>query len=137
MKGGSWDDFVQWLKDSKIVSKVGSVLLPAAGGALAGLFTANPLGLAAGAAAGEAGAEWLKSQGFGRCRCGGASGLAISPPGTRLGQHGMGKVKGGSVLAMPRAALGTAGMMGGRRRRKGKGIGEFNTISSSFGQVSF
>ena len=72
-------------------------------------------------------------------------GLSINPPGQRLGQGRKGiqrppveyipRPKGGMVSAMPRDALGTAGMMG-KGRRKGKGVGEFNTISSSFGQIS-
>lgn len=67
MKGaGAWDGFVKFLKDSKIISTVGKVLLPAGAAALAGLATANPLGLAAGAAAGSAANNWIASQGFGR-----------------------------------------------------------------------
>lgn len=54
----------------------------------------------------------------------------------RMPVLGAGKKKGGMVSAMPRDALGAAGMMGKGRRRKGKGVGEFNTISSSFGQIS-
>lgn len=69
MKGaGVWDNFVRFLKDSKIISTVGKVILPAAGGALAALGTANPLGLAAGAALGSAANNYIASQGFGRKR---------------------------------------------------------------------
>jgi hypothetical protein len=77
MKGrGFWQDVGNWfsqagkdinqfLKDSKIVSKIANVVLPVVAGLGAGLLTANPVGIAAGAAAGSAGAEWLKSQGYG------------------------------------------------------------------------
>jgi len=58
----------KFLKQSKIVSKVGQVLLPAAGGALAGLATANPLGVPAGAAGGLALNDFLKAQGYGKMK---------------------------------------------------------------------
>jgi hypothetical protein len=58
----------KFLKQSKLASKVGQVLLPAAGGALAGLATANPLGAAAGGAAGLALNDFLKAQGYGKMK---------------------------------------------------------------------
>lgn len=130
MKGMGWSDFVNWLKDTKIISKVGSVLLPAAGGALAGLLTANPLGLASGAAVGEAGAEWIKSQGFGKRRsCGGTSVLVISPPGQRLGQKG--KMMKGKGLTI--SYNGT--YQNTRQPQLGAGGSAFGSVSSEFGQI--
>lgn len=67
---GVWDGFVRFLKDSKIISTVGKVVLPAAGAALAGLVTANPLAAGAAGAVGSAGANWIASQGFGKKRKG-------------------------------------------------------------------
>lgn len=61
----SWGNVNKFLKDSKILSTVGNVVLPAAGGALAGLVTANPLAAAAGGALGTSANQWLKSQGYG------------------------------------------------------------------------
>jgi hypothetical protein len=58
----------KFLKQSKIVSKVGQVLLPAAGSALAGLVTANPLAVPAGAAGGLAVNDFLKAQGYGKMK---------------------------------------------------------------------
>lgn len=65
MRGGSWDDFVGFLKDSHIISNIGNVVAPVLGGLAAGLVTANPIGAAVGAAAGSSANEWIKSQGFG------------------------------------------------------------------------
>jgi hypothetical protein len=116
---GIFDGFVKFLKDSKILSKIGGVLLPLAGGALGGLATVNPLGASIGAAAGSAGNKWIESQGFGK------GGLSISPIGQRLGQRGMGK----HTMKM-----------------KGKGCGcmrgygsstAFGTVSSEYGKVRF
>lgn len=128
MKGkGLWDNFVQFLKDSKILSKVGDVLLPVAGGALAGLATANPAGIAAGAAAGSAGAQWLKSQGFGRKRKGGCmSCLVISPNGQRLGQKGK-----GLTISQNGTYQNT------KMPQTGRGGSVFGTVSSEFGQIKF
>lgn len=62
---GFLEDVDKFLKQSKILSTVGNVLLPAAGGALGGLVTANPLGATAGGALGTSANQWLKSQGYG------------------------------------------------------------------------
>lgn len=144
MKGsGIFDGFVKFLKDSKILSKVGDVLLPVGGAALAGLFTANPLGAAAGAAAGSAGAEYLRSQGFGKntmkgmgCGCmmrggeAGSSTLAINPPGQRLGQRG-----GARTLAYNGTFQQVPGTQRGFGRMKGMGGTAFGTVSSEFGKI--
>ena len=98
MKGaGLFDGFVQFLKDSKILSTVGNVVLPVAGASLATLVSANPLVGAAAGAAGVSANQWLKSQGFGKkpMMVGGQSTLVINPPGTRVGQKGFKKIKGG------------------------------------------
>lgn len=137
---GIWEGFVKFLKDSKIISNVGQVLLPAAGGALGGtLGTAfSPVGTATGtalgAAAGKSAADWIKSQGFGKRKMmmgkGGMSNLSISPVGQRLGQRGM-RGKGitfglnGVIQTIP----GT--------KQNGKGVTAYNTVSSSFGNVKF
>lgn len=102
MKGaGLWDGFVDFLKSSKILSNVGGVLLPVATGALGGLLgttlggpAGTALGATTGAAAGKSGADYIKSLGFGKMR-GGDSRLVINPQGTRLGQSGVKKLKGG------------------------------------------
>ena len=147
MKGsGLFDGFVQFLKDSKILSNVGGVLLPAGGAALGGLLSANPLVGAAGAAAGLSANQWLKSQGFGAMR-GGDSRLVINPRGTRLGQRGTkikgkgcgcGKMRGGALTysvngvlsqvpgTLPGSAIGI---------QKGGGGMAFNTVSSEFGNI--
>ena len=130
MKGaGIFDGFIKFLKDSKILSKVGDVLLPVAGGALAGLFTANPLGIAAGSAAGSAGAEYLKSQGFGRMH-GGASTLVINPPGQRLGQRG-----GARTIAFNGTMQQVPGTRQGYGRMLGRGQTSFGSVSSEFGKI--
>ena len=146
MKGaGLWEGFVKFLKDSKVLSNVGGVLLPAAGAALGGtLGTAfSPVGTATGAAlgtaAGKSGAEWLKSQGFGRRKImmrGGDSRLAINPVGTRLGQKG--KMRGGAMTLSTNGTFqqvpGTpAGY--GYTTQMGRGITSFNTVSSQFGNI--
>jgi len=133
MKGaGIFDGFIKFLKDSKILSKVGDVLLPVAGGLAAGLFTANPLGAAAGASVGSAGAEWIKSQGFGHGRMhGGASTLVINPSGQRLGQRG-----GARTLAyngMFQQVPGTQRGFG--KRMMGMGGTEYGSVSSEFGKI--
>jgi hypothetical protein len=131
MKGsGIFDGFIKFLKDSKILSKVGDVLLPVAGGLAAGLFTANPLGAAAGAAAGSSASEYLKSQGFGRMH-GGASTLSINPPGQRLGQRG-----GARTIAyngMFQQVPGTQRGFG--KRMIGMGGTEYGSVSSEFGKI--
>ena len=103
-----------------------------AGGLAAGLFTANPLGAAAGAAAGSSASEYLKSQGFGRRMKmhGGESGvstLAINPNGQRLGQRGSG------------VTIGYNGIIQNVPRVFGKGIPPSNLgyISSSLGRPKF
>jgi hypothetical protein len=62
---GFWSEVDKNLKKSKILSKVGKVVLPAAGSAI-GTYFGPGLGTAAGAAVGDAGAEWLKSSGYGK-----------------------------------------------------------------------
>lgn len=133
MKGmGIFDGFVKFLKDSKILSKIGDVLLPVAGAALGGLFTANPLGLAAGAAAGSAGSEFLKSKGFGKKMRGGivSGALAINPQGQRLGQKGgaMTISYNGTMQQVPNTQRGYGHMMG-------CGGTEFGSVYSEFGKI--
>lgn len=79
---GLLEDISSNLKKSKLLSKVSEVLAPAAGGALGGLVTANPLGAASGIAAGGALTEWLKSQGYGESM----SGEGYSPQPLQLGK---------------------------------------------------
>lgn len=136
MKGsGIFDGFVKFLKDSKILSKVGDVLLPVAGGLAAGLFTANPLGAAAGAAAGSSASEYLKSQGFGHVKGhgrmhGGASMLTINPPGQRLGQRG-----GARTIAFNGTMQQVPGTQQGYGRMLGRGQTSFGAVSSEFGKI--
>lgn len=141
MKGaGIFDGFIKFLKDSKILSKVGDVLLPVAGGLAAGLFTANPLGAAAGAAAGSSASEYLKSQGFGGCGMmrkyrGGESGsstLVINPPGQRLGQRG-----GARTIAYNGVMQQVPGTMQGYGKRMiGMGLPTaYGSVSSEFGKI--
>lgn len=130
MKGaGLWDNFVSFLKNSKILSKVGDVLLPVGGAALASLLTANPLGAATGASVGSAGAEWLKSQGFGHMK-GHGSTLSINPPGQRLGQRG-----GARTLAYNGTFQQVPGTQRGFGRIKGSGGTEYGSVSSEFGKI--
>jgi hypothetical protein len=150
MKGaGLFDGFVQFLKDSKILSTVGNVVLPVAGAALGGLVSANPLVATAAGAAGVSANQWLKSQGFGSKMRGGDSRLVINVPGTRLGQKGIKikggcgcgkKMRGGAVTygingvyqQIPGTAPGTAiGIV----KQKGSGGTAFNSISSEFGNI--
>ena len=131
MKGaGIFDGFIKFLKDSKILSKVGDVLLPVAGGLAAGLFTANPLAAGVGAAAGSSASEYLKSQGFGRKMMGGDSRLVINPPGQRLGQRGGAKTisYNGMIQHVP-------GTKQGFGRMKGFGGSAYGSISSEFGKI--
>lgn len=132
MKGaGLWDGFVNFLKSSKILSKVGDVLLPVAGGLAAGLFTANPLGAAAGAAAGSSASEYLKSQGFGyKYMMGGDSRLVINPAGQRLGQRG-----GAKTVAYNGTIQHVPGTKQGFGRMKGSGGSAYGSISSEFGKI--
>lgn len=136
MKGtGIFDGFVKFLKDSKILSKVGDVLLPVGGAALASLLTANPLGLAAGSAAGSSGAEWIRSQGFGHVKGhgrmhGGASMLTINPPGQRLGQRG-----GARTIAFNGTMQQVPGTQQGYGRMLGRGQTSFGAVSSEFGKI--
>jgi len=140
MRGGSlFDGFVQFLKDSKILSTVGNVVLPVAGAALGGLVSANPLVATAAGAAGLSANNWLKSQGFGakkRMMMGGDSRLVINPPGTRLGQKR--GLKGGAMTIAYNGQFqqvpGTpAGY--GISKQLGKGVAAFNTVSSQFGNI--
>lgn len=134
MKGaGIFDSFVKFLKDSKILSKVGDVLLPVGGAALAGLFTANPLAAAGGAAAGSSAAEYLKSQGFGHGRMhGGASTLSINLQGQRLGQKGGARTLAynGMFQQVPGTQRGF-----GKRMMMGMGGTEYGSVSSEFGKI--
>jgi hypothetical protein len=146
LKGmGLFDGFVQFLKDSKILSTVGNVVLPVAGAALGGLVSANPLVATAAGAAGLSANQWLKSQGFGKRKPmmrGGDSRLAINVDGTRLGQKGTKKKKmrGGAVTygingvyqQVPGTLPGTAI---GISKQKGMGTTAFNTVSSQFGNI--
>ncbi len=146
MKGaGLFDGFVQFLKDSKILSTVGNVVLPVAGAALGGLVSANPLVATAAGAAGLSANQWLKSQGFGSKMRGGDSRLVINPQGTRLGQKrgmkgGCGKCQmggaitisyNGQIQQVPKTPAGT-------QVGKGSSTGtSFNSVSSSFANVKF
>ena len=150
MRGsGLFDGFVQFLKDSKILSTVGNVVLPVAGAALAGLVSANPLVGAAAGAAGVSANTWLKSQGFGKkpMMRGGDSRLVINVPGTRLGQKGI-KIKGGCGCGKKmRGGAVTYGINGVYQQvpgtlpgsaigiQKGSGGSQFNSISSEFGNI--
>ena len=147
MRGsGLFDGFVQFLKDSKILSTVGNVVLPVAGAALAGLVSANPLVGAAAGAAGVSANQWLKSQGFGSKMRGGDSRLVINVPGTRLGQKGT-KIKGGCGCRKMRGGAVTYGINGVYQQipgtlpgsaigiQKGSGGSQFNSISSEFGNI--
>lgn len=145
---GIWEGFVKFLKDTKLLSNVGGVLLPAAGGALGGTIgtaLGGPAGTAFGATtgtvAGKSAADWIKSQGFGRRKImmrGGDSRLVINPPGTRLGQKGKGKMRGGAMTLSTNGTFqqvpGTpAGY--GYTTQMGRGITSFNTVSSQFGNI--
>jgi hypothetical protein len=149
MRGsGLFDGFVQFLKDSKILSTVGNVVLPVAGAALGGLVSANPLVATAAGAAGLSANQWLKSQGFGSKMRGGDNRLVINPPGTRLGQKGT-KIKGGCGCGKMRGGAVTYGINGvyqqipgtapgvaiGIVKQKGTGGTQFNSISSEFGNI--
>jgi hypothetical protein len=151
MRGsGLFDNFVQFLKDSKILSTVGNVVLPVAGTALGTLVSANPLVGAAAGAAGVSANQWLKSQGFGKkpMMRGGDNRLVINPPGTRLGQKGT-KIKGGCGCGKMRGGAVTYGINGvyqqipgtlpgtaiGIVKQKGTGGTAFNSISSEFGNI--
>jgi hypothetical protein len=143
MRGGSlFDGFVNFLKSSKILSNVGGVLLPVAAGALGGLVgtslggpAGTVTGTAAGAAAGKSGADYIKSLGFGKMR-GGDSRLVINPSGTRLGQKGIKKMRGGAMTysttgvysQVPNTKSGT---------QYGSGMTAFNSVASQFGNVKF
>jgi hypothetical protein len=61
---GFIEDADKFLKNTKLLSKVGQAVLPFALGALGTTF--SPLGSAAGAAIGEAGVEGLKNYGYGQ-----------------------------------------------------------------------
>lgn len=147
MKGGSlFDGFVQFLKDSKILSTVGNVILPVAGAALGGLVSANPLVAAASGAAGVSANQWLKSQGFGLKKMrGGDSRLVINVQGTRLGQRGPKKLKGGCGCgtmrggAMTYSTTGVYSQVPGTKQgtQYGSGMTAFNSVASQFGKVKF
>lgn len=156
MKGaGLWDSFVDFLKKSKVISNVGQVVLPGLAGALGstvGTALGGPAGTATGAAvgaaAGKSAADYIKSLGFGKRMRGGDSTLVISPPGTRLGQKGMKKMKGkgcGCGHKMKGGAV-TYGINGvyqnipgtvPERKMIGGQSAAFNAVSSQFGNVKF
>jgi len=154
MRGaGLWEDFLEVLKKTKVISNVGSVVVPLATGALGssiGTFLGGPAGAvtgaSVGAAAGKSAIDYVKSLGYGRMR-GGDSRLVINPPGTRLGQRGTkikgngcgcGKMRGGALTysingtlsqipgTLPGSAIGI---------QKGRGGMAFNTVSSEFGNI--
>lgn len=130
MKGaGLWDSFVGFLKDSKILSKVGDVLLPVGGALLGGLLSGNPLAAGVGAAAGSSASEFLKSKGFGKMR-GGDSRLVINPAGQRLGQRGSGMTYSynGVYTQIPK-------MAGSGKKMMGCGGVQYGSISSDFGKI--
>jgi len=56
----------KFLKDSKLISNVGSVVLPLATGALGTAISVNPVSGLVGAAAGKSVNEFIKSQGYGK-----------------------------------------------------------------------
>jgi hypothetical protein len=100
---GFWGDVNKHLKRSKILSKVGKVVLPLAG-ASAGTALGGPgTGTAVGAAIGSAGEEWLKKSGYGLRR----SGAGLSMAGAGLSMVGTGKR--GKGLRMSGAGLSMAG----------------------------
>lgn len=107
----------KFLKQSKIVSKVGQVLLPAAGGALGGLVTANPLGAATGVAGGTALNDFLKAQGYGKMK---GKGYSTKP--LMLGS-GMTYGYNGVYQPIPKT------------RMMGSGTGAYGMISSEFGKI--
>lgn len=148
MKGsGLFDSFVQFLKDSKILSTVGNVILPVAGAALGGLVSANPLVATAAGAAGVSANQWLKTRGFGLKKMrGGDSRFVINPQGTRLGQKGPKKLKGGCGCGMMMKGgamtYSTTGVYSQIPRTKsgtqyGSGMTAFNSVASQFGKVKF
>jgi hypothetical protein len=104
---GLFDDINKLLKQTKIISKAGEVLLPLGGSAIGSALGGPGIGTAAGGIAGSAANEWIKSQGYGkrskrgcgpqsakatvRLLYGGDSRLVIQPNGMRVGQkRGMG-----------------------------------------------
>lgn len=155
MKGmGVWDSFVDFLKRTKVISNVGAVLLPAAGGVLGGTVgtalggpAGTALGTTAGTVAGKSAAEYIKSLGFGKRMRGGDSRLVINPPGTRLGQKGMKKMKGkGCGCGKMKGGAVTYGINGvyqnipgtvAERKMIGGQSASFNAVASQFGNVKF
>jgi len=157
LKGmGLWDNFVDFLKSSKILSNVAGVLLPVGVGALGGLVgtslggpAGTVTGAAAGSAVGKSGADYIKSLGFGKKMkmMGGDSRLTISPMGTRLGQRGTKKMKGGCGCGKIRGGAMTYSINGtyaqvpgtpaGTAIQKGGQTSAFNTVASQFGNVKF
>jgi hypothetical protein len=153
MKGaGLFDSFVQFLKDSKILSNVSGVLLPVAGATLGGILgtTLSPagtaLGTATGTAIGKSGSDYIKSLGFGLKKMrGGDSRLVINPQGTRLGQRGPKKLKGGCGCGMMKGGAMTYSTTGvyshvpGTKSgtQYGSGMTAFNSVASQFGKVKF
>lgn len=121
MKGdGVIEDIIgnvdKFLKQSKILSNVGQVLLPAAGGALAGLATVNPLAGAAGAAGGSALNNYLKAQGYGKMK---GRGYIHKP--LMLGS-GMTYAYNGTYQQVPGTMRGTGGAA-------------YGMVSSEFGKI--
>lgn len=137
MKGkGFWDwlktaagDVNNWLKETKLLSKVASpvleYILPIAATAIG-----SPITGATAALAGKAGAEGIKALGYGKMKMKGMKGgcnacLAISPPGQRLGQRGKGMTVSYNGTyqntSMPRLS--------------GGGGSAFGSVSSEFGKI--
>ena len=118
---GFADDFNNFLKQSHLVSNLGNVALPALGG-LVGSFASPGIGTALGAAAGSAGNEWIKSQGYGKyskIRGEGYNGgvpIPINRGSSKFDPRWVGKVQGG----------------GRKVKMRGSGIG----LETSFGTVS-
>jgi len=127
MKGdGVFEDIIgnvdKFLKQSKLISNVGQVLLPAAGGALAGLASVNPLGLSAGAAGGLALNNYLKAQGYGKMNgCGKMKGCGYVNKPLMLGS-GMTYAYNGTYQQLPRTM-------------RGNGKTAYGMVSSEFGKI--
>ena len=106
----------KFLKQSKLISNVGQVLLPAAGSALAGLATVNPLALPAGAAGGLALNNYLKAQGYGKMK-----GCGYTNKPLMLGS-GMTYAYNGTYQQVPRTMSGNGGTA-------------YGMVSSQFGKI--
>ena len=115
---GVLDDINGFLKSTKILSNVGNVLLPLAGGAL-GTFLAPGAGSAVGAALGASANEGIKSLGYGRKRTGSRKPI--------YGHRSDGNTG--------HTAFAKAGITGTSRKRGGNNF--LNDTVSSFGRVAF